>query len=354
MDFDDKTSWEYLFKVYWIYLKEKLSLTLDELTKAKNPWKGEELPKSKNSWKGGGAMAPKGESSGELCHANDGKGSCLDNYCGNLEVNHSKRRKTKNEPKIFTEENSLVMEKSGVDKVTALPEGAPWATKELMEFVAHMKNGDISVLSYFDVQALLLEYIKRNNLRDPSRKCQIVCDSRLRNLFGKTCVGHIEMLKLLEDHFPVKEKSPADDAARVGVSDTVGSEVETARNSDSQLTIGNDRRRKTRKKADEKGPQINPNPDAYAAIDIHNINLLFLKRSLMENLMDDAEKFHEKVVGSFVRIRIPGGDQKQDMYRLVQVVGIVHITCAPSYLLREEEKQCTKIFFSTLSCETLV
>ncbi|XP_009588552.1 zinc finger CCCH domain-containing protein 44-like [Nicotiana tomentosiformis] len=39
VDFDDKGSWEYLFKLYWVYLKEKLSLTLSELTQAKNPWK---------------------------------------------------------------------------------------------------------------------------------------------------------------------------------------------------------------------------------------------------------------------------------------------------------------------------
>ncbi|KAB1997691.1 hypothetical protein ES319_D12G041100v1 [Gossypium barbadense] len=39
VDFDDKTSWEYLFKVYWVFLKEKLALTLDELTNATNPWK---------------------------------------------------------------------------------------------------------------------------------------------------------------------------------------------------------------------------------------------------------------------------------------------------------------------------
>ncbi|WZZ63809.1 hypothetical protein YC2023_075179 [Brassica napus] len=32
VDFDDKLSWEYLFKVYWLCLKEELSLTVDELT----------------------------------------------------------------------------------------------------------------------------------------------------------------------------------------------------------------------------------------------------------------------------------------------------------------------------------
>ncbi|EYU24079.1 hypothetical protein MIMGU_mgv1a000797mg [Erythranthe guttata] len=40
VDFDDVTSWEYLFKMYWVPLKEKLSLTMSDLTKARNPWKG--------------------------------------------------------------------------------------------------------------------------------------------------------------------------------------------------------------------------------------------------------------------------------------------------------------------------
>ncbi|PPD78896.1 hypothetical protein GOBAR_DD24179 [Gossypium barbadense] len=39
VDFDDKTSWEYLFKLYWVLLKEKLALSLHELTNATNPWK---------------------------------------------------------------------------------------------------------------------------------------------------------------------------------------------------------------------------------------------------------------------------------------------------------------------------
>ncbi|KAL2928194.1 Zinc finger CCCH domain-containing protein 19 [Bienertia sinuspersici] len=37
--------------------------------------------------------------------------------------------------------------------------------------------------------------------------------------------------------------------------------------------------------------------------------------------MDDPEMFHDKVVGSFVRIRISASSQKQDIYRLVQIIG---------------------------------
>ncbi|XP_059285232.1 zinc finger CCCH domain-containing protein 44-like [Lycium ferocissimum] len=39
VDFDDKGSWEYLFKLYWVYLRDKLSLTVSELIQAKNPEK---------------------------------------------------------------------------------------------------------------------------------------------------------------------------------------------------------------------------------------------------------------------------------------------------------------------------
>lgn len=307
VDFDDKSSWEYLFKVYWIYLKGKLSLTLEELTRAKNPWKG------------AGLMARKGESSDELYDANDDKGSSSDSSSGHQEANTSKRRKTKKQPKFLNKDNSLNVGRSDDSKRTCLPEGTEWASKELLELVGHMKNGDTSVLSQFDVQALLLEYIKRNNLRDPRRKSQIICDVRLRNLFGKARVGHFEMLKLLESHFLIKEHSRADDIMRGGVVDTLASQVDADENNDYQLMMIKDKKRKTRKKGDERGPQTNLGE--YAAIDVHNINLIYLRRILMENLIEDVETFQAKVVGSIVRIRISGSDQKQDMYRLVQVVG---------------------------------
>ena len=86
-----------------------------------------------------------------------------------------------------------------------------------------------------------------------------------------------------------------------------------------QKKTGKDKKRKTRRKGDGKGPQSNL--DDYAAIDTHNINLIYLRRNLVEDLIDDAANFHDKVVGAFARIRISGSGQKQDLYRLVQVVG---------------------------------
>lgn len=286
VDFDDKTSWEYLFKVYWVYLKGKLSLTLDELTQAKNPCK--EATTSVNN--------------GE----NDFKNITSDIPHQNLEASESKRRKT-DEHMIIPLKETVITKKPGTN------ERKEWATKELLEFVSHMKNGDTSILSQFDVQELMLEYIKRNNLRDPRKKSQIICDSRLKILFGKARVGHFEMLKLLEFHFFIN-----DDLSKNTIKG-IGRQVDPDWNIENMVTMGKDKKRRNHKKSEDRVPQNKL--DEYAAIDVHNMNLIYLRRKLMENLFGNNEEFHGKVVGSIVRIRISGSDQKHDMYRLVQVVG---------------------------------
>ncbi|MBA0677635.1 hypothetical protein Goari_019032 [Gossypium aridum] len=198
VDFDDKTSWEYLFKMYWVFLKEKLSLTLDELTKAKNPWK---------------------------------ENAIMEKPFGDLGASFSKRRKMLKQQAFFNKVESVEAEKPGITK-------------------NHLRPTDI-----------------------------------------------------------ISKRSEA-----------VATQMAVLGNSDGPPIIAIDTRCKTHEKVDEKGQKANP--DEFAAIDVHNMNLIYLRRSLMENLIDDVEKFNDKVVGSFVRIRIPC-DQKQDIYRLVQVVGTI-------------------------------
>ncbi|MED6204310.1 hypothetical protein PIB30_008129 [Stylosanthes scabra] len=258
VDFDDRSSWEYLFKDYYIDLKEKLSLTFDELTQAKNPWKGSDVLPSKEG------------SADEFLDANNDRGSDSDSSYENVDLSRPKRKKGKKRTKSRSKEGT----------------------------------------SY--------EYIKRNKLRDPRRKSQIICDARLQNLFGKPRVGHFEMLKLLESHFLLKEDSQTEDM-QGSVLDNEISHLEGDGISDSYVKAGKDKRRKTRKKGDERGLQTNV--DDFAAIDNHNVNLIYLRRNLVEELLEDTEKFHDRVVGAFVRIRISGSGQKQDLYRLVQVVG---------------------------------
>ncbi|GLT86153.1 hypothetical protein SLE2022_043120 [Rubroshorea leprosula] len=305
VDFDDKSSWEYLFKDYWIDLKRRLSITSDELAKAKNLCKGSELQDSKQ----------------ELPHepdsANNDRGSGSDG--SNAEVTVSRRRKTRSQSKSHARERDSPSTITAVtDEGASVGENDEWASKELLDVVMHMRNGDKSVLSRIELNQLILDYIKKHELRDRRNKSYVICDLRLKDLFGKPRVGHIEMLNLLDRHiFFTKEDSHMDDLQGTVV-DGESNQLDADWNSDAMIKASKDKKRKTRKKGN-RGPQSNL--DDYAAIDMHNINLIYLRRNLAEDLLEDTETFYEKVVGAFVRIRISGAGQKQDLYRLVQVVG---------------------------------
>ncbi|GKE12852.1 zinc finger CCCH domain-containing protein 19-like protein [Tanacetum coccineum] len=58
-----------------------------------------------------------------------------------------------------------------------------------------MRNGDISVVSQFEIQDLLLEYIKRNKLRDPNRKSTTSEGARY-TLSKRTTCTMLEILNL--------------------------------------------------------------------------------------------------------------------------------------------------------------
>ncbi|XWS42132.1 hypothetical protein CRYUN_Cryun17cG0142400 [Craigia yunnanensis] len=138
--------------------------------------------------------------------------------------------------------------------------------------------------------------------------------------------GVMKVMPLLEGtNWATKEllDNNAIDTIRDGGTEVIATQLAIDGNNDNQPIIANDKRCKKSKKVDEKGQKANP--DEFSAINVHNMNLIYLKRNLMENLIDDADKFNDNVVGSFVRIRIPGSDQKQDMYRLVQVVGTTKV-----------------------------
>ncbi|CDY47466.1 BnaA09g08750D [Brassica napus] len=289
LDFDDKTSWESLFKDYWIDLKTQLSISPEELDQAKSPQKGNK------------SHAGKQGTAREIDYVTD-EGSDSDSS--------PKKRKTRSRSKPGSAEKN----QSPANKSSS---GETWASKELLDVVAHMRRGDRSFLPSTEVHALLLDYIKKYNLRDPRRKSQVVCDSRLKNLFGKSHVGHFEMLNILDTHFLDKEQQQADNI-QGSIVDTDPDYVDLDENVDHPVKSGKDKKRKTRKKGARKGRQSNL--DDFAAVDMHNINLIYLRRSLVEDLLEDSTAFEEKVASAFVRLRI-SGNQKQDLYRLVQVVG---------------------------------
>uniref|UniRef100_A0A0D9XLG8 Zinc finger CCCH domain-containing protein 44 n=1 Tax=Leersia perrieri TaxID=77586 RepID=A0A0D9XLG8_9ORYZ len=318
VDFDDKNSWEYLFKLYWLDLKGKHSLTLEELMNAKSCW----------TVRSTSARREKEESSNDLYDANDDLDASSDGSSRKRKRSCSSGRRgrkrqangaiTAREREISIKVAESLPKRAAKDGMTFRGD-TQWASSELLEFIGHMRNGDISYISQFDVQVLLLEYIKQNNLRDPRRKSQIICDARLNNLFRKPHVGHFEMLKLLEMHFHAKETVNGDSQKAI---DPGSAQVDSGGYNDMASKLSSDKRRKVHKKVERESPDKLEN---YAAIDMHNINLIYLRRSLLEDLIDENGTFSDKIAGTFVRIRT-GVGQKQDMYRLVKVLGEIFTT----------------------------
>ncbi|XP_028553553.1 zinc finger CCCH domain-containing protein 19 isoform X2 [Dendrobium catenatum] len=359
VDFNDRSCWEYLFKDYWIELKGKLSMNLDEITKAKTVSKvcSLDIANEESSDDGQGASSDRSSACHNESTSKDTSRKRMKRYLRNAILDSSIKEgktefsavhqenplmiKVKKRPRKTVNEGTANDAKSQVSvckknysrkklkrktrrasgenllgnldkEPTTASEDVNWASKELLAFVSHVKNGDKSILSQYDVQEILLDYIKANNLRDPRRRSQIICDKMLLALFGKSRVGHFEMLKLVESHFLTKVSSPASDENQGGDADPI--EIGNEENNDLMET----NRWITRKRVESK---LQANFYDYAAIDSYNINLMYLRRSLMEELIDDMSTFSEKVFGSFVRIRVSAASQRQEVYRLVQVVG---------------------------------
>jgi chromatin remodeling complex protein RSC6 len=302
-------------------LKGKHLLTLEELISAKSHWT---VPTA-------ACRREKEESSDDLYDANDDEDASFDISSRKRRRNNSSGKRGQKRKK----ESGTTARKCGISinsagslpngstyKGMSLPGVTEWASSELLEFIGHMKNGDNSYISQSDVQALLLEYIKQNNLHDPHKKSQVICDLRLSNLFKKPCVGHFEMLKLLEMHY-LEKQAPALNADSQKLIDSDCAEADTEGYNELTAKMCSDKRRKAHKKTER---ELTTNPEDYAAIDMHNINLIYLRRSLMEDLIDDAASFSDKIAGAFVRIRICGLGNKQDMYRLVKVLGKITTT----------------------------
>ncbi|KAL8034072.1 hypothetical protein ABFX02_12G003200 [Erythranthe guttata] len=260
VDFDDVTSWEYLFKMYWVPLKEKLSLTMSDLTKARNPWKG---------------VAPV-VCTPQLSNVLDGKVSIPIKSSEHLEIN-----------KLEEAQNKTLM--PAVSRASNHIE------------IPNSNSGENETIFSKDTKIL--------NANETS-----IGGNCGKDTFNPVIKNEEDNLSIVKDRGEPRDGNPDNSA---GFVDSVASGMEV--DVDNSLMQIKSKKEEMFGESEERKPQ-NKSRD-YAAIDVHNINLIYLRRNMMENLVEDKENFHDKVLGSIVRIRISSDDQKPDVYRLVKIVG---------------------------------
>lgn len=181
-----------------------------------------------------------------------------------------------------------------------------WGSKSLIEFLQSIGKDTSQKLSHVDVTTIINSYVTENSLFHPKRKKTVVCDKKLHALFGRKSVSRFKIHDMLEPHFAAYQEEADSEDGLFYSSDDVEDTVSTTRKQHSLQ----------RKKV------VEPPKSCFAAIVPENIKLVYLRRSLVDNLIEKPEEFDDKVVGSIVRIKCDPNDYLQkNSHQIVRVTG---------------------------------
>ncbi|XP_031127883.1 uncharacterized protein LOC116029966 isoform X2 [Ipomoea triloba] len=184
-----------------------------------------------------------------------------------------------------------------------------WGSKPLIEFLQSIGRETSREYSRHEVNGIILDYVNSNNLLNPQKKKRILCDERLKTLFGKKSIPRIKIYDLLEVHF-IENRDDSDEENSLAQED--------AEEGDGYLVSKERKTSIPQKRKVQEAPK-----SCFAALTSQNIKLIYLKRTLLQSLLKSDERFEDKVVGSFVRIKSDPNDFLQkNSHQLQQVTGV--------------------------------
>lgn len=186
-----------------------------------------------------------------------------------------------------------------------------WGSTLLISFLESIGKDTSNPLTQYDVTAIVNEYVVKNKLTHPQKKKRIICDEKLHSLFGKKSIGRVRVHELLESHFAANCDNSSDDSL--------------FNSEDDQNTLATSEP-PNEKKSVSKTPskkRVSKKPKScFAAIIPANIKLLYLRKSLVQDILKDPENVESKLVGGFIRIRCDPNDYLQkNSHQLLQVTG---------------------------------
>ncbi|CAJ1952407.1 unnamed protein product [Sphenostylis stenocarpa] len=186
-----------------------------------------------------------------------------------------------------------------------------WGSTSLIWFLQSIGRDTTKEIAQNEVANIVMEYVKQKNLFHKTKKKRIECDEKLHSLFGRKTISRLKINDLLESHFAENCEESSDDILFDSEEDDNASAMcETPRSAPSE------------RRSQPKKPVFEKPRSCFAAIVPANIKLVYLKRSLVEELLKDPETFETKVIGSFIRIKCDPNDYLQkNSHQLLQVTG---------------------------------
>lgn len=294
VDFQDINTYECLFKSYWENIKEKEGLSGECVRSADNLLKnGQNYKCDLYSLETGKMEENIGESEGE-------SNFLVSDYDDLEEVKKHRPVKKRSTSKKQSRVRSWKVRSKRKEFVG-------WGSKSLVAFLAFAGRDTAKQLSQYEVTSIIIDYCTENKLFDPEKKKRILCDEKLHSLFGRKCLLKNSVSKLLHAHF----------------AENFGHSTDDGSGSSSDDTNDKCKRQRTLGSANQKTKSnVDVQKCCFASVSAENIKLVYLKKSLVEELLKQPENFDDKVVGSFVRVKCNPNDYLQrNSHQLLQVKG---------------------------------
>ncbi|XP_027773782.1 uncharacterized protein LOC107007277 isoform X4 [Solanum pennellii] len=212
------------------------------------------------------------------------------------------------EKKTYTQQKTKMQRRDTSQK----KEFVGWGSKSLIDFLQFIGHDTREKLSPYDVTSMVIKYVNENDLIHPIENRKILCDIQLEALFGGKVVNRDIILSLLISHFVENEERLQKNELDHDLEDN-----------DTEMFVAS----KTEKKVEQnKRSSIWYSTAAqsqFAALIPENIKLVYLKRSLVLEMIKKPESFETKIIGSFVRVKLDPRDfELRNSHQLVQITGI--------------------------------
>lgn len=199
-----------------------------------------------------------------------------------------------------------------------------WGSKPLIHFLSSIGEDTTKELSRFDVDTIISRYIHEKDLCDPEKRRRVQCDEKLYAIFRKKKINRNKMYHLLEPHF-LDSVVHSDEDKKVSNNETIaGMRGMKAKGAGKKQRTSYSRRKTKEKDVVQKVQEVPKIQEScFAAVNAHNLKLVYLRRSFVEELFkEEPQTAESKIVGSFVKVKMdPTYQLFKSSHQLLKVKG---------------------------------
>ncbi|KAJ4878571.1 zinc ion binding [Raphanus sativus] len=277
IDLTDRDTYECLFLEYWEIIKNQESVTFDDVIASKSRKKAAAKAKSRY----------KDDPKFELHHVKSSKSPKK----GIIKLEDDDDDDPQFSLTDYAEDNKTTPK-------TKRMEFIGWGSKPLIEFLTSIGEDTREEISQHTVESVIKTYIREKNLLDNEikNKKKVRCDEKLFSIFRKKYVNQKRIYSLLNAHF----KENVEQIEYISL-------LERGFGEKNHENVSVPCKKQKTETSDEETCEMEVKPEmrptGLAAISADNIKLVYLRKSLVMELLKQSGSFRNKVVGSFVKVR---------------------------------------------------